>query len=130
MDGNPYVVEKRIGPVNYSIRNSKGISKVYHRNLITPALTRAEPSKTWSNIDKSKVAVDSHQASSKIIIPFSNPLGSDKPHTLESQPPSIDNEQFTRNVFIRPDQNHNIAPIVQTRSGRISKPVNRLIDEI
>ena len=39
----PYTVVKRIGPVNYAIRNSKGLGKVYIRNLIKPALKRLEP---------------------------------------------------------------------------------------
>ena len=42
-NGMPYTVVKRIGPVNYAIRNSKGLEKVYHRNLIKSALKRLEP---------------------------------------------------------------------------------------
>ncbi len=34
---------RQIGPVNYAIRNSKGVEKIYHRNLLKPALERSEP---------------------------------------------------------------------------------------
>ena len=30
----PYVVIKKVGPVNYAIENSSGVQKVYHRNIL------------------------------------------------------------------------------------------------
>ena len=42
-NNNPYVVVKRVGPVNYSIKNSQGKQKIFHRNMIVPALTRSRP---------------------------------------------------------------------------------------
>ena len=37
--GAPYIIVKRIGPVNYAIRNSVGVEKVYHRNMLKAAGT-------------------------------------------------------------------------------------------
>jgi transposase InsO family protein len=42
-EGQPYTITKKVGPVNYALRNSKGFERVYHRNLIKPALERVEP---------------------------------------------------------------------------------------
>ena len=33
----PYVVIKKVRPVNYAIENSRGVQKVYHRNILRVA---------------------------------------------------------------------------------------------
>ena len=42
--GQPYIITKKVGPVNYAIRNSIGVEKVYHRNLLKPAAARSNAS--------------------------------------------------------------------------------------
>ena len=50
-NNNLYVVVKRVGPVNYSIKNSHGKQKIFHRNMIVPALNRIEAEHTLSIIN-------------------------------------------------------------------------------
>ena len=48
VDG-PYFIVKKIGPVNWAISDSSGKTKVYHSNLILPALVRQESHHTPSH---------------------------------------------------------------------------------
>ena len=65
-DNNPYVVVKPAGPVNYSIKNSQGKQKIYHRNIIVPTLKRIEAEHTFSSI---KSGISQKPTSSPIVVP-------------------------------------------------------------
>ena len=117
----PYTVIKCIGPVNYAIENSKGIQKIYHRNMLRHAKAKLEPgftpSKTLQNTHK-------EQAVTHITVQASTPS---PPEQASSAQPSIDNEVFTDNVFRSRDavaQPISSAPHISLR--RILRPVERL----
>ena len=122
-NGMPYTVVKRIGPVNYAIRNSKGLEKVYHRNLIKSALKRLEPKFIATSGAQSEIPTDT---SLRVQLPGHSHTGSEQ-HYGEIILPSIDRQVFTENVF-RCDYLPAPAP-VQTRT---CVPVigNRLIDHV
>ena len=117
----PYTVIKCIGPVNYAIENSKGIQKIYHRNMLRHAKAKLEPgftpSKTLQNTHK-------EQAVTHITVQASTPS---PPEQASSAQPSIDNEVFTDNVFRSRDAVAQPIPQPLTsRYGRILRPVERL----
>ena len=98
-DGLPYTVMKRIGPVNYVLRNNKGVEKVYHRNLIKPALNKVEPTFTipvsdphdhTNRVTSTSIIVNAHE------------------RVPEQTLPAIDRQGFTENFFRSDD-----APVVQ-----------------
>lgn len=137
VDGNPYIVEKRIGPVNYSIRNSRGVAKIYHRNLITAALTHTEPLQTLSSVRENSpdIANIDENPKSKVVISIPTTPGAVDLDGQAATPVTLDREQFARNVLNGGNQvprtnQHQAVSRTQTRSGRISKPVQRLIDEL
>ena len=126
--GEPYEITKRIGPVNYAVKNFKGIAKVYHRNMLAPALETCEAKNTLSNLQTNIPTEISNQ---KLVIPISVPTHN------PSSGPVIDVEGFSRNVFNsnrgQPEFVSNrgeMVPEVRTRYGRTVRPVNRLIEEI
>ena len=127
VNGLPYTVVKRIGPVNYAIRNSKGCEKVYHRNLIKPALERLEPQFVATSGAQSEIPTDT---SFRLQLPVHSHTGLEQ-HYEEIVLPAIDRHAFTDNVF-RSDSMPAPVPVTQTRSGRVSVPVigNRLIDQV
>jgi hypothetical protein len=96
VNGQPYTIMKRVGPVNYAIANSKGTAKIYHRNMLKPASVRIEPSFTASG---GVPNVSSQHPSHYISVPV---LGRDNllgQSTIRSVGPSIDNQEFTQNFF-------------------------------
>ena len=44
--GSPYTVIKKTSNVNYVIRNTTGMERTYHRNMLKPANIRVEPTCT------------------------------------------------------------------------------------
>ena len=91
----PYTVVKRIGPVNYAIRNSKGLEKVYHRNLIKSALKRLEPKFIATSGAQSEIPTDT---SLRVQLPGHSHTGSEQ-HYGEIILPSIDRQVFTEKRF-------------------------------
>ena len=122
-NGLPYTVERRIGPVNYSIKDSKGREKVYHRNLLKPALERCEPKFTTTSTEVNNQARLAKNTSVRVSLPET---GSEQHYSLAL--PVINRQAFTDNVF-RSDTV--LQPLQQTsRYGRVYKPVSRLINEV
>ncbi len=124
-NGSPYTVMKQTGPVNYTIRNSKGLEKVYHRNQLKPALERCEAKFTTSSTslnDQTETPTSTHVS---VQLP-----GSRVEQHYKLALPRIDREAFTDNVF-RSTSIAEPQPHQQTsRYGRVYKPVSRLIDEV
>ena len=122
LDG-PYTIEKKIGPVNYAVSNSKGVSKILHHNLLKPALELHEPTKTpdFNHLRD----MDSSQPVSNNGINLNIPLRTDNrnPVTLQN---TLDIERFSENVLgdmgVRNNSNNTT---VRTSSGRVSRPVER-----
>ena len=134
---NPYVIIKRYGPVNYVLRNSKGVEKLYQRNQIKPALERTEPL-----FNPTPGEVDSEP-------PTARPINIPARFAQENQQPTpgIDRIQFTENFFRSvpqpaqapdPPATRNLTPTAQPprqpprASSRITKAVvgNRLVDQV
>ena len=127
--GEPYTVTKKVGPVNYAIKNSSGIEKVYHRNLLKPAAVRHSAS---------------FRATGEPIVEERAPTTTVSSITIRQQAPpaaaagpSIDHQALTDNFFRnRQAQTVNrpaeILPAEQgtSRYGKAYKPVSRLIDEV
>lgn len=136
--GLPYIIVKRIGPVNYAIRNSKGVEKVYHRNMLKAAGIREN-----SHFAASPYLVDAEHSNS------TTPATTVVVHrAINSNPISarrMDTANFRHNVFRSGAGTTNVATPVSpptpqpspqhsrpssSRYGREYKPVSRLIDEI
>lgn len=114
----PYTIEKKIGPVNYSVRGPKGGSKVYHHNMLKPALEKVQPSRTpWRICEGEAQGVQ--PAGISLVSPVQAPT-----HT----PVSLDSsEQLPREASgsVAPPS-ANVGASYVTRSGRSSRPVPRL----
>lgn len=146
-EGHPYIISKRVGPVNYVIKNrSTGMEKVYHRNMLKPAGTRKEAQFTAAPIahqgaDETDVSTGS--SSTSITFQAAPGVNSGGP----SQIRQLDSNGFTRNFFRSDSAPGSVAqPAVQpalpllprditpgptaSRYGRPYKPVSRLIDEL
>lgn len=137
--GAPYIIMKRIGPVNYVIRNSVGAEKVYHRNMLKAAgsvkKSQFSASPQLSNIVQTDIRAPTttvviQRASSSAPIAtrqvdrsaFSqNVLGSGAGTSAGTPLPSIPS---TPQLVPQ-----NTAPLT-SRYGREYKPVSRLIDEV
>ena len=73
LQGVPYVVTKRVGPVNYVIKNSTGVEKVYHRNMLKAAGMRNEAQFSASlNPSCTSLGADNNPPSTSIIIQRTN----------------------------------------------------------
>ena len=68
-NNNPYIVVRRVGPVNYGImiKNSQVKQKIFHGNMIVPALNRIEAEHTLPNI---KSGISEKSVSSPVVIPL------------------------------------------------------------
>ena len=82
-NNHPYIVVKRVGPINYSIKNSQGEQKIYHRNMIIPALNRIEAQHTLSNIKSDILEIP---ASSPVVIPLYTPGPQPESEPEQGQP--------------------------------------------
>ena len=133
--GFPYIIVKRIGPVNYAIRNSSGLEKVYHRNMLKAAGVEKKSLFSASPQLASTVPNTDDLAPTTTVV-IQRAIGG---NTIPSR--QIDPENFSRNVF-RPGAGspavqpptplplpQNSAPST-SRYGRAYKPVSRLIDEV
>ena len=137
--GAPYIIVKRIGPVNYAIRNSVGVEKVYHRNMLKAAgtikISEFSASPQISNIAQTDISAP---ATTVVIQRASS---SDPSATRQ-----VDRNAFSQNVFgsgagpsagmslpsipsTPQSVSQNTAPLT-SRYGRAYKPVSRLIDEV
>ena len=138
LQGVPYVVTKRVGPVNYVIKNSTGVEKVYHRNMLKAAGMRNEAQFSASpNPACTSLGADNNPPSTSIIIQGTN-------GSIPAR--QIDTDNFSRNVFgsgagsptVLPSVTQDQAPqavphnsvATTSRYGRPYKPVSRLIDEV
>ena len=124
----PYVIEKRIGPVNYCLKNSMGKSKIYHRNMIIPARDRIEAQHTLINNTHHGQTPAPVSETVVITLPTAGAQSSAQPESTNQR--VIDKETFTNNVLQRHTTTSGSGNLVQTRFGREVKPVQRLIDEI
>ena len=125
--GNPYIVVKKVGPVNYAIRNSDGLEKVYHRNMLRPAVDRRDASFRATGKPQAEDPIP-HTSSSSVVITQSVPA---RPAI------GIDRQALTDNFFrTGPDVQAPAVPSAEaaapttSRYGRTYKPVSRLIDEL
>ena len=131
--GRPYIVTKRVGPVNYAIRNSKGAEKVYHRNMLKAAGVRTEAEFSASSVGGNNLITCMPHTS--VII--QQPIGIRAINPPQANP-IINRNTFNQNVFRSDSQLPGIvaAPAAQSvgpsssRYGRVYKPVARLIDEV
>lgn len=125
--GNPYIVVKKVGPVNYAIRNSDGLEKVYHRNMLRPAVDRRDASFRATGKPQAEDPIPRTSSSSVVItqsVPARPAIG-------------IDRQALTDNFFrTGPDVQAPAVPSAEaaapttSRYGRTYKPVSRLIDEL
>jgi hypothetical protein len=141
--GNPYTVIKKTSNVNYVIRNTTGLERTYHRNMLKPANIRVEPTYTAPVNARSSVRQDAQ--TTLVSVPIPQQPG--QPHDRVV----IDQRQFASNVFSNPGPGSNpanpqdqgrvpatppdqqrvpatsqevISRVPQTtRLGRVSKPV-------
>ena len=136
--GEPYIIMKKIGPVNYAIKNSCGVEKVYHRNLLKPAGVRHDASFEATGKPAEET---SRPCTSSIIVRQSTSVAQPAPVVGTSD--SLDRQGLTNNFFRNNPLMSNInlpssssvqaapVPLQRTsRYGRTIKPVSRLIDEI
>ena len=117
----PYTVIKPIGPVSCAIANSKGIHKIYQRNMLRHAKVKLEPSFT-----SSKTLQNTHkeQAVTHITVQASIQSPSEQASSAQAR---IDNEAFTDNVFRSRDAVAQPVPQPLTSCyGRILRAVERL----
>ena len=99
--------------------------------MLAPALNRCEATKTLSNLPNS---IDVPTSSSKVMILVANPYSPTPSDNYSTRQLTIDREAFTNNVLKQTtpssdNVNPGLAPTT-THSGRVIKPVKRLIDEI
>ena len=109
--GNPYTITKTIGPVNYVISDSKGTTKIYHRNLLRHANIRIEPS--FRN--------RSSELNNPSGLPSYTPVTRTPTTAMQTNPGTnrrIDNIQFTDNVF----RNNSTAGLLSSTSSSSSPP--------
>ena len=138
----PFTVVKRVGPVNWGIKDSAGKTKIVHHDLLKPALSKRDATITPSTTNTGATR-NTTITTTPIILPTTPPT------TPPITPPTIAPEQIVdqRDDINRDDSNgtntidqHNNTNILPaetnipnfTQSGRISRPVigNRLIDEL
>ena len=139
----PYIIDRKIGPVNFAVRNSKGQTRVLHHNKLKPAVKHFAASRTpGCDLDIAREVVDNQDCvnpQAHINIHHSRSVGATE--LLNT----MDREQFRGNVLSgdsrhgsdQPSTSNNVlvqhpSPNnYQTRYGRTVKPVlgNRLIDE-
>ena len=125
--GNPYTVIKKTSNVNYVIRNTTGLERTYHRNMLKPANIRVEPTYTAPINARSSVQQDAQTT----LVSVSVPQWPVQPHGRVV----LNQHQFTANVFNNPanPQDEGRVPATPqevisrvpqtTRFGRVSKPV-------
>ena len=112
-NNNPFIVVKRVGQVKYSIKNSQGKQKIFHHNMIIPALNCIEAEHTLPNI---KSGISEKSASSPVVIPLYavGPQPELEPeHGQLSNQRVLDREAFTNNIFWQSASDR----AVSTRSG-------------
>ena len=116
----PYTIVKKIGPVNYAVQNRAGVAKVLHHNNIKPA--------GYDMISRYCPVLGGNSQQHRDLRRFSESSEGIHPVVLREQvnpsregelKDTIDKVGFSRKVFGQLGE-------IRTRSGRISKPVNRL----
>ena len=135
--GQPYIITKRVGPVNYATKNSKGGEKVFHRNMLRVAGMRKEAEFSASPFKHSDPVTNT--SSTSIVIQQPIRAGA----IVDPSPTSaIHRNTFSQNVFRSDSRLPGMVtqPVVQpvtqnneptaSRYGRVYKPVARLIDEV
>ena len=129
--GQPYTITKKVGPVNYAIRNSIGVEKVYHRNFLKPAAARSNAS--FQATGNRELNISEHNYL------FHSCHTASKSGTRTYSGPIIDQQALSENFFRDrqtvsmplPVEHHAAANVLLTsRYGRTYKPVSRLIDEV
>ena len=129
VDG-PYFIDRKVGPVNWAVRDSKGKTKVLHHDLIKKAGIKSDalhtPSEPWKDPE------DKSQQLPVIHVSLS-PTNGVTPGLSDS----LDRAAFSNRVFdagasqvaTRSTDLPNIN--IVTRSGRTSRPVigSRLVDQ-
>ena len=135
--GEPYTITKKVGPVNYAIKNSSGIEKVYHRDLLKPAVVRQSASFRATGQPTVEESASPAPTSSIVVRQLAT--------TGAAMGTSIDHQALTDNFFRNRQAQTvnrqaetspvatNIVPTAvpgTSRYGRTYKPVSRLIDEI
>ena len=121
----PYIVVKKIGPVNFAIQDKvTKKTKIVHHNLLKPAVSKCD-----ATIFVKHVENEISPKTSKVTVLHNMPK---QPQVLSD---SMNHHQFRQNVMSAPSPIQlNTAPTnpYTSRSGRISKPVlgSRLIDQL
>ena len=131
MDG-PYYIDRKVGPVNWAVRDDKGNAKCLHHDKIKKAGSMMVATKTPSSDTKAEatncITMPRETAPISVTIPLSNPSQHQNHINLQS---TMDTAAFSDRVQSHPESasSSDTAPTV-TRSGRVSRPVmgTRLID--
>ena len=131
--GKPYVVIKKVGPVNYAIENSTGVQKVYHRKMLRVAGKNLE-SDFSIKPNRSDTNRQATLALQPIIVRHIEPATNLKldVRQLDRLPPwgNINHKRFATNALAGRHQDEPNTELlrqssVRTHSGRLSKPSKR-----
>ena len=117
----PYKIMKKVGPVNWAISNAKGQTKVYHHDMLMPALCKQDAECTPNSATQPPVTKDIFRT---IWIGSNNNYSQGQPENR------LDCEGFQNNVFEGQNTTNNgliqANPAGYTSSGRLVKPIDRL----
>ena len=134
----PYFVERKIGPVNYAIKGPKGGSKVYHYNMIKPALqphvavwVPSHGGETVSESDNEHVIVslpnsDVQLSDTLDMHGFSNNVFNNNSNDNIDANDTIDEITVDNDISIDVPIVNPPNTVMQTRSGRVVNKPNRL----
>ena len=140
VDG-PFILTKKVGPVNWAVTDAAGKSKIKHHNLIRPALEKREPARTpelqdYYDLDYCANPSEGNRSLEEVVLEEQvvsdveddvSQNNEDIQRESERSTTAIDQAAFRRNVMAIPESRD-----VVLRSGRVSKKVigNRLyVDE-
>ena len=127
------LIERKIGPVNWEVRDTKGKSKVIHHNLIKPVLGTVEATRTTSAKESpSQLNPSTATGQSNVEVEYCPlKLTSTEKAGLHD---TLDKSGFRDNILQNNSDTRSQADIpssppssmISTRSGRTVKPVIRL----
>ena len=130
----PYVMIKKVGPVNYAIENSSGVQKVYHQNILRVAGKNLEADFSIKS-NRSDTNRQATLALQPIIVRHIEPATNPKLdiRQLDRLPPwgNINHKRLAKNALAGRHQDEPNTELlrqssVRSHSGRLSKPTKRL----
>ena len=122
----PYYIDKKIGPVNYSVKGPKGSCKIFHHNNLKPVLSLHEATRT-AQFDMSSGPNIIHESVPIVKLPEEdNSQLLDLP-VDQQLVDNVDRQRFSELVLshhppvVPPNLTSNHETVTRTSSGRVTK---------